>query len=233
MWLIVGFIVVGLAIDIAFICSEYAGKMAQATVLKGAASLMFVLLGIYLYTGCRSAVGMLIVIGLFLGMVGDIFLNLRHQFPEGTGNKIFAVGILAFLAGHFLYIAALIQNAASHMAAGRVVLYALILTAILAVLGIPPLIRSITAPSQGLKLFGYVYLTVVIGMFSFASSALAALGASAFTVIFTVGAGFFVVSDFIMIYFSFGKKIKPLRAINLLTYYAGQILIALCIMMLA
>ena len=46
----------------------------------------------------------------------------------------------------------------------------------------------------------------------------------------SIGGLLFVVSDFIMIYYSFGKKIKPLRAINLLSYYAAQLLIALCIL---
>ena len=40
-----------------------------------------------------------------------------------------------------------------------------------------------------------------------------------------------MVSDFIMIYYSFGKKIPPLRAINLSTYYLGQLLIALCVLL--
>ena len=99
--------------------------------------------------------------------------------------------------------------------------------------------KRISAPSKGLKIFGYVYLVIVISMFS-ASVALllrsalpAGTGISCFQILFTVGAGLFVVSDFIMIYYSFGKKIAPLRAINLLSYYIGQILIALCISVFA
>ena len=56
-------------------------------------------------------------------------------------------------------------------------------------------------------------------------------GAGALTLVFTLGALLFVVSDFIMIYYSFGKKIKPLRAINLLCYYVGQLMIAVCILL--
>ena len=55
--------------------------------------------------------------------------------------------------------------------------------------------------------------------------------AGALTLVFTLGALLFVVSDFIMIYYSFGKKIKPLRAINLLCYYVGQLMIAVCILL--
>ena len=150
---------------------------------------------------------------------------LRNQFTGGKSMKIFAVGILAFLSGHFLYIAALIGRSPA------IILPALIATAVLSALAIPPLMKRITAPSAGLKIFGYVYLVVVIAMFSCAAALLVTLGAGALTLVFTLGALLFVVSDFIMIYYSFGKKIKPLRAINLLCYYIGQLMIAVCILL--
>ena len=215
---------VGLLIDIWFIKTEYAGKMAKATVLKGLASACFVMLGALCYAENRTVFGRLILIGLILGMVGDIFLNLRNQFCGAASQKVFAVGILAFLSGHFLYIAALItQNAAT-------VLPALLTAGILSILAIPPLMKRITAPSRGLKLFGYVYLVIVIAMFSCSAVLLVLNGVQTLTVLLAVGGLLFVVSDFIMIYYSFGKKIKPLRAINLLSYYAAQLLIALCIL---
>lgn len=216
--------VVGLLVDIWFIKTEYAGKMVNATVLKGAASLFFVLLGFVCYAANTASFGKLIVIGLVLGLVGDVLLNLRNVFEGRKSMLVFALGILAFLSGHFLYIAALIRLKAD------IVAWAAVLTVIISVLAIPPLMRRITAPSMGLKIFGYVYLVVVIAMFSCAAMLLVKLGASALTVLFAVGALLFMVSDFIMIYYSFGKKIKPLRAINLLSYYAGQLLIAITIL---
>lgn len=213
----------GIAVDIWFIGTEYAGKMLKATVLKGCASLFFVLLGIYCYTLNPSPFGKLILIGLILGLIGDVFLNLRNLYEGGKSNKVFAVGILAFLSGHFLYIAALIKRFPG------IVLMALVITAVISVLAIPPLMKQISAPSKGLKIFGYVYLVIVIAMFSAALSLLIKTGAGSMNIVFTVGAFLFLISDFIMIYYSFGKKIKPLRAINLLSYYVGQLLIALCI----
>lgn len=215
---------IGLLVDIWFIKTEYDGKMSKATVLKGLASAFFVLLGALCYAENRTGFGRLILSGLILGMVGDIFLNLRSQFSGAASQKVFAVGILAFLSGHFLYIAALItQNAA-------IVLPALLTAGILSILAIPPLMKRITAPSRGLKLFGYVYLVIVIAMFSCAAVLFIRDSAQLLTTLFAIGGLLFVVSDFIMIYYSFGKKIKPLRAINLLSYYAAQLLIALCIL---
>ncbi len=219
------FAVVGLALDVWFIKTELAGRMGKAVVLKGLASLMFVLLGLYCCACHASGFGRLIVIGLVLGMVGDVLLNLRNLYEGGVSMRVFAVGILAFLSGHFLYIAALIGRCP------ETVLMALIVTAVLSVAAIPPLIRRITAPSKGLKIFGYVYLVIVIAMFSFALSLLIKQGAGPLELVFTVGALLFVVSDFIMIYYTFGKKLKPLRATNLLSYYLGQLLIACSILL--
>lgn len=216
--------VIGLLIDVWFIKTEYAGLMVRATMLKGLASCFFVVLGVLCFAANGTSFGRLIVIGLTLGLVGDVLLNLRNVVTGGASMKVFALGILAFLSGHFLYIAALVA------ANTGIVLLAVVLTAALSVVAIPPLMRRITAPSKGLKAFGYVYLVVVIAMFSCAAMLLVKTGVTVLTVLFAVGALFFVVSDFIMIYYSFGKKIKPLRAINLLTYYLGQLLIATAIL---
>lgn len=215
--------IVGLVVDCFFIKSEYAGKMLLATILKGIAASFFVALGVYCYINNPTQGGLLIVIGLGLGMIGDIFLNMRNLFEGGKSNKVFAVGILAFLSGHFLYIGYLASQT------GMKFWIALILTVVIGVAAIPQLMKRIEAPSKGLKIFGYVYLTVVIAMFSFAATMLIVNKVSLLTVIFLVGAFLFLISDFIMIYYSFGKKIKPLRAINLLSYFVGQLLIAYCI----
>ena len=67
-------------------------------------------------------------------------------------------------------------------------------------------------------------------VFSCAASLLFRLGAHVTTILFFIGGLLFMVSDFIMIYYSFGKKVRPLRAINLITYYIAQLLIALTIL---
>lgn len=221
---IIALCVFGILVDIWFIKTEYAGQMVKATVLKGAASAFFVAIGLVCFSACQTGFGRLIVVGLVLGLLGDVLLNLRNVFEGKKSMMVFALGILAFLSGHFLYIAALIARDAG------IVLWALGITAALSVLAIPPLMRRITAPSKGLKIFGYVYLVVVIAMFSCAAVLLFRAGAGALTLLFAIGGLFFMVSDFIMIYYSFGRKIKPLRAINLLTYYFGQLLIAISIL---
>ncbi len=104
-WVIACLAVLGIAIDIWFIKTEYAGKMVKATVFKGLASLTFVSLGIYAYIRVPSRFGLLIVIGLILGLIGDVLLNLRNVLRGAASRKIFALGIFSFVCGHFLYIA--------------------------------------------------------------------------------------------------------------------------------
>lgn len=219
--------IIGIAVDILFIRTELAGKMGLATLLKGLASAFFVAFGAVCYGIHSSPFGTLVLIGLILGMTGDILLNLRNQFSGGAAMKVFALGVLAFLAGHIMYIAALVQNC------GDIIFFAVIITVVLSVVSIPPLMKRITAPSKGLKMFGYVYLVIVIAMFSCAVGVLKEMGINSANLVFAVGAFLFVISDFIMIYYTFGNKIPALRVINLLCYYVGQLLIGLCIALIS
>ncbi len=223
--IIFSFSLIGILVDIWFIRTEYAGKKLKATFLKGIASLVFVGLGVFCYVKQPLPSAELILIGLILGLVGDVFINMSYLYEGATSNKVFVVGTLAFLLGHFLYIAFLVKRAESEL------LLAIILTIVLSIALIPLLLKQITAPSKGLKIFGCVYLTIVIAMFSCAVTQAIAIGVGSLSVIFLLGAFLFLVSDFIMIYNSFGKQIKPLKAIHLLVYYVGQILIATCIML--
>lgn len=215
--------VLGLLVDGIFIRTELAGNMKAATLYKGLASLEFVLLGINCYINKPSSYGVLILIGLILGLIGDVLLNMRNLYEGAKSNKVFAVGILAFLSGHFLYIAALIACKGITAAIAAPVAIAIFLVSV------PKLMDKIQAPSKGLKIFGYVYLAIVIYMFSCAAVLLFTWQFNARTVLFAIGGLLFMVSDFIMIYYSFGKKLPKLRVTNLLLYYIGQLMIALTI----
>lgn len=225
-------VLTGLILDILFIKQELKEKWVPATVLKGAASLGFVAVGLVGYLRDESAIGRMILIGLIFGLFGDVFLDLKNCFTGKASKISFALGILTFLTGHIFYIVALFNINEG------IILFAVLATALISVASIPALMKKITPPSTGFKIFGYVYLVVVIGMFS---TALAGFVKSGFingnftmtAVVFLVGALLFVVSDFIMIYNNFGKQVKYLRATNLILYYIGQLLIAFCISLIA
>ena len=93
-----------------FIYFEKKEKYVIAVILKGLASLMFVLLGFWCsrVTG-NSDFNKMVRIGLILGLIADVLLNLRFVF-KSKGKIVFLVGILVFLSGHILYLCALIPT---------------------------------------------------------------------------------------------------------------------------
>jgi uncharacterized membrane protein YhhN len=201
-----------------FIFVEHKEKYVPAVLLKGLASLMFVITGFLAWKQSQSEFARLLFIGLILGMVGDILLNLRFVFPK-AGQKIFLAGIVAFLAGHILYLAALIPQGKHLMIC--VIIGALIAAALLAY------IFKTMEVKPAFKIFGVVYLGAVIIMTSVAiGNALAMPDKS--HVMYAVGAVAFALSDIVLIFNTFGSSTRfSLRITNLSLYYLGQALIAL------
>ena len=199
-----------------FLDAERKKKYDSAVILKGAASLCFVVLG-FLLAGSSREAG-LICAGLVLGCVADVLLNLRYVFPA-KGQLIFLVGILVFLSGHVLYLVAVMGMAVSPwicVAAG------VVLTALLMVW----IFRQITA-KMAFKLFGVVYIGAIV-LLNCVAFANLVTSPSAFTAVFFAGSLLFLVSDIVLILNTFGKETKQsLRVTNVSLYYVGQLLIAL------
>ena len=211
--------VAGIILQGLFIKIEHDEKYTLADIMKGSASLMFVIIGLLALKNpdCSPAFLRLIVIGLVCGMIGDILLNLRFVFAE-QGQKIFLAGIAVFLAGHILYLVALIPYA-SHLAV------AVIIGAALAA-GLLYYIFKTMEVKKAFKIFGVVYLGAVIIMTCLAIDGAIMGGTSAW--IFAVGAVLFTLSDIVLIFNTFSGVTKfSLRITNLSLYYLGQLLIAL------
>ena len=199
-----------------FLRKESQKKYVPAVALKGAASLCFVLLGVLCSSGTPLA--RLIVVGLVLGCAADVLLNLRMVF-EKKGQTIFLVGILVFLSGHVLYLAAILPLCA-HRSACFVI--GAVLTALLMVW----IFKRITA-KKAFKIFGVVYIGAIMLLNCVAAANLLA-APSVFTALFAAGALFFLASDVVLILNTFGAETKQsLRVTNIMLYYVGQLLIAL------
>ena len=204
-----------------FLRQEYRKKYIPAVVLKGLASVCFVILGLVCSTGTPTA--RLIVLGLVLGCIADVLLNLRFVFPQ-KGQPVFLVGILVFLSGHILYLAAVLPFCESRAVC---IVAGIVLTALLMVW----IFRQITA-KPAFKIFGVVYLGAIMLLNCVAVGNL--IGApSAFTGIFAAGAVFFLVSDIVLILNTFGSETRQsLRNTNIGLYYVGQLLIACSLLFL-
>ena len=198
-----------------FMWMEKKEKYVGAVVLKGMASLCFVFVGVMAGNGGQLA--KLIVTGLLLGCVADVLLNLRWVFPK-KGQLLFLVGILVFLGGHVVYLAAVLPMADNWAVC---VVVGVVLTALL----MKWIFSKITA-KKAFKIFGVFYLGAIMLLNCVAVSNLMT-APSAFTGLFAAGALLFLISDIVLILNTFGQKSKfSLRVTNLSLYYIGQLLIA-------
>ena len=198
-----------------FMWTEKKEHYMGAVILKGLASLCFVLVGVMAGNGGQLA--KLIVTGLLLGCIADVLLNLRWVFPK-KGQIIFLVGILVFLGGHVVYLAAVLPMADNWAVC---VVVGVVLTALLM-----RWIFSIITAKKAFKIFGVFYLGAIMLLNCVAVSNLVT-APSAFTGLFAAGALLFLISDIVLILNTFGSKSKfSLRVTNLSLYYIGQLLIA-------
>ena len=205
-----------------FLYRESRKQYVSAVILKGLASLCFVMIGILYSPGTHMA--KLIVCGLIIGCIADVLLNLRIVFKK-KGQLIFLVGILVFLSGHILYLAAVLPLSSHKLLC---VILGIVLTALLMVW----IFKQITA-KPAFKIFGVVYLGAIMLLNCVAIGNLIS-APSAFTALFAVGAILFLVSDIVLILNTFGPEFKQsLRNTNISLYYAGQLLIAISLIMLA
>lgn len=204
-----------------FILQEKKERYIPAVILKGLASLCFVIVG--MMAGGSGQTAKLIVIGLILGCIADVLLNLRWVFKE-KGQLVFLVGILVFLSGHIVYLAAILP-----IGANRIIPIALgvILTAAL----MKWIFTKITA-KKAFKIFGIFYIGAIVILNCVAISNLIT-AAGVFTGVFAIGALLFLISDIVLILNTFGPTSKfSLRVTNLSLYYVGQLLIALSLLAL-
>ncbi len=214
--------VVGILLQIVFICREHTENYVAADILKGAASLCFVLIGVIASSvGKNGSFASKIVAGLVCGMIGDILLNLRFVFKK-NGQKFFLAGILAFLIGHILYLTAIVPESV-HTLAG------VCIGAVLAA-GLLTYIFKTMDVKIAFKIFGVFYLGAVIIMTVLAID-IAVFAPSARALMYAVGAFLFMASDIVLIFNTFSGVTKfSLRITNLSLYYIGQLLIAACLM---
>ena len=205
-----------------FLVEESKEEYVKAVILKGLASLCFVIIGFICNPG--NHVSNLIVAGLVIGCIADVMLNLRMVFKE-KGQLIFLVGILVFLTGHIMYLAAVLPLCSYKLIC---IITGLVLTALLMVW----IFKRVTA-KPAFKIFGVVYIGAIMLLNCVAIGNVIA-AQSPFNIVFAIGAVLFLISDIVLILNTFGSEFKQnLRNTNISLYYAGQLLIALSLTMLA
>lgn len=213
----------GCAVETIFIIFEYRKEWTRALLLKTAASLLFLTVGLFAYEKAANLpYARLVFAGLALGAAGDVCLNLRHL-CKNKSKLVFMLGIAAFLLGHIFYVAALAAQLP------RALIYAVPACAIVGTAVIVFVLRRVQVEGT-LRTFGVIYLAVVMFMACLAVTVFVLEPASPAHLLFALGGLLFAASDMLLVLGQFGKRAYPsFRAMNLSLYYVGQILIALTI----
>jgi len=200
-------------------------------VAKTCGSMTFVCIGIFAFYLSQPAAedmryGLAIIVGLILGMLGDIFLCLYDvkQNPQRK-NMIQTVGIIFFFLGHICYMF-------NFLTLQPIKLYLLPIVAIL------PIVYVILAAKKVLTttFIQNVMLTIyycALGVLLMSSINLIVLnGATAFTIVVLIATVLFISSDTVLGLSWFAPKAKLHKDHDyyiILSYYAAQCLFAMSI----
>lgn len=215
---------------ILFIIFETGRHPVTAFWFKGFASFGFVALGasaILVTAGAFDPAAYLdanfylpFVLGLVCGLLGDLFLALRSLRPEAEDRRLIVGGTICFAAGHVFYYGALIFRFGI---SGVVLLVALLLTIVIDVAARFMKMRWGEAKYPCLVYTFLVFLVACQGVYAFTIHP-----ESTLTHLLLAGGLLFAISDLVLsqIYF-LGRGSKPYVIVNLTTYYAAQILLAL------
>jgi len=193
------------------IWSDAKGRRRLFRVSKPLTMALVITVALIARTPVPPAYKTLILAGLLCSLLGDIAL----MFPE----KWFTAGLASFLAAHVFYILAFKPGPGRPISMGMFVPFL--------IFGL--LMFRILAPSLGrLKLPVFVYIAAITAMAGLAAGRFVDGGGTRPLLAFA-GAVLFLVSDSVLAYDRFAKKLGPAQAIILGTYFPAQLLIALSI----
>lgn len=227
-------LVLGIISTVAFLVIRVKEGGVKGLMLKALSSTFFVATGTaaaaHIIGTEKFGFALFVVLGLVLGLMGDIWLDLKWVYPQ-DGDRFTFAGFGAFMIGHFFYIIGLIKNYGDFGKPIYMIL-PLVIAAVVAV-GIILLEKPMKMVYGKFKAITAVYACILVFM-TLLSGALALM--NSFKVmtlnLMFVGGIFFLISDLILsgTYFGEGKN-RPVDVVtNHVTYYIAQFLIASAIM---
>ncbi|MHA1732426.1 MAG: lysoplasmalogenase [Promethearchaeota archaeon] len=180
--------------------------------------LLMPLLALY-YVTSGAAVDWLVLAGVFLGFLGDVFL-----LKEGD-EKMFLLGLVSFLLGHLFYVAAFLL---SIQAGSSQVNYLALLVLLPFALYMGLYLRAMKEPVGEMFVPVVVYASVITVM-SLSALLRATAYASAGGWLVFLGSLLFVASDSVLAVNAFNDKVKvpKPRVITMSTYILAQFFIVL------
>lgn len=224
-------LVCGAALLFVYIREKISAYSVKAVILKSIVSVLFVAVGVYgswlsAAKGTAPLLCPFVMLGLVFGLMGDIWLDLKYVFPEKDEPFTYA-GFCAFGVGHILYITGMLL---SFYPAGKpMTVIVPILLAVLMSIGNAVLEKPMKLHYGKLKAIVIAYGVLLFGMVMIAGSLALALGRKEAPLnLLFIGGIFFAVSDLILsgTYFGVGRERPIDLALNYVTYYTAQFLIA-------
>ena len=220
---IVGIAIILLIFYIIFKCKNYDLK---ELFLKISISFLFVLLALVAtYKSNKFDVfNLLIIIGLLLGLLGDIFLDLKYIDKNREKGYTYG-GFISFGIGHILFIIAMLLMYRTSI---PFIILAIILTIILSIATIL-LEKPLKLKYGEYKIISFLYALCLFGSLSFSLflNISNRFQIASLNMLF-IGFILFVISDLVLSGTFFGEnKERPIDFIlNYITYYGAQFIIA-------
>lgn len=227
-------LVLGIISTVAFLVKRVKEGGVKAAMLKAFASTLFIATSVAATSAVigeeKFSFALFVIMGLVMGLMGDIWLDLKWVYPEANDTYTFA-GFGSFMIGHFFYIAGLFINYADFSQPLYIVIPA-VLALVLGV-GVVILEKPMKMVYGKFKAITGVY-GFVLSFMTFLSGGLAIMnGFKDMTLNFMFAGGIlFLISDLILsgTYFGEGKR-RPVDIItNHASYYAAQFVIASAIL---
>lgn len=202
--------------------------------LKTFTSVCFVFISVFLaylipYGTPARAFAFFVIAGLLMGLLGDVWLDLKFVYPKDDQIYTFS-GFYSFFAGHVLFILGMIINYGDHSRLGYIIIPIIIGFAVGIVNGLLGKIMKLDYGIYRPIVMGYG--GILFSMTLLAGSLAWMHGFQYMTLNFMfVGGILFLLSDLVLsqTYFA-GNESKPVIIANYLTYYPAQFVIASSLM---
>lgn len=233
LWMLfVACIIIEIVFTPLFLKAQWPQACFKSLVYKMICSSAFVCIGVLsvFITGNKSTYAIMMLVGLALGWIGDYFLHAK------TTNTYFAIGMISFMLEHIAYIACYMRTipviSSEYNMFNPVEIIVISALLVLAFVGAAKF--KVEFSMKILKLGVAVYTAILITMFVKAT----ALGIAYYKtgaenglialLVLLLGSLCFTLSDATigLLMFAGKKKNKPLKVFNIVTYFAGQALLA-------
>jgi len=205
-------------------------KHLLKTVVKGAASCLFVIAGGLCFAlSSGGTANVLMLLALVFCMVGDVLLAIKSE-KEGLTLAVQGGGMFSFIGAHVLFVAAFFIMTSTAVAF-HFNLYLIIPLLALPILVLIAFAAGFFSADKPVMRIGAIVYSIVIAFTITAAANLRAYEANTFTNLVIAGAVLFTISDLLLACMNYSEQLKPARKILfplvLVVYYAGQALLAI------